>query len=151
LIPEEAPMPEQPQTFKNHVRLDPVFHFFLVPSAGFFVVYAAFVVIRRPTMPDALFLFMSVVFLVTLFKMRIYALKVQDRVIRLEERLRMEGILREPLRSRIGELTEAQFVALRFAPDAELPTLIEQALANHWTGKQIKEAIREWRADDFRV
>lgn len=144
-------MPQQPQTYKNHARLDPTFHFFLAPAAVFFVIDAAYVMIRRPTMSDALFLLMSVAFLVAVFRIRIYALKVQDRLIRLEERLRLAGILPEPLRSRLDELSESQLIALRFAPDAEVTALVEQTLANRWKGADIKKAIRKWRPDYFRV
>jgi hypothetical protein len=85
------------------------------------------------------------------FKARIYALKVQDRLIRLEERLRLQGLLSEPLRSRIGELTESQLVALRFASDAECPSLMEKALSQKLAIADIKKAIVNWRPDYFRV
>ena len=89
--------------------------------------------------------------LVAVLKIRTYALKVQDRVIRLEERLRLQSVLPEPLRERIGDLTLDQLIGLRFASDAELPSLVEQALANHWNRDQIKRAIQNWRPDTLRV
>lgn len=76
---------------------------------------------------------------------------MQDRVIRLEERLRLQSVLPEPLRERIGDLTLDQLIGLRFASDAELPSLVEQALANHWNRDQIKRAIQNWRPDTLRV
>ena len=82
---------------------------------------------------------------------RVNALKVQDRVIRLEERPRLAAVLQEPLRSRVGDLRESQVVALRFASDAELPALVEKALNSNMKGGDIKKAIVTWRADNFRV
>ncbi len=82
-------MPEKLQTRKNHARLDPVFHLLLVPGFTVVFVWAALHLIRHPgTNPALLFVF-SGLLLLAVFRIRIYALKVQDRVIRLEERLRL--------------------------------------------------------------
>lgn len=147
-----APMSEPvPQNFANHGRLDPLFHFFLVPilAVNFFVEIGALV--RAFTPWAAWQCVVAAALLAAGLKIRLYALRVQDRVIRLEERLRLTSVLAEPLRSRIGELSEAQLVALRFAAAAELPALVEKTLAGRWKNKQIKQAIGAWRPDHFRV
>jgi Family of unknown function (DUF6526) len=82
---------------------------------------------------------------------RVSALKAQDRVIRLEERLRLMALLNEPLKSRIGELSEPQLIAIRFCSDAELPALVDKSLKNNLSSKDIKKSIVNWRPDTFRV
>jgi hypothetical protein len=84
-------------------------------------------------------------------RFRMYSLRVQDRIIRLEERLRLATLLSEPLRSRIPELTVGQLVALRFASDAEVPALCERALAEKLSKGDIKKSIETWRPDYWRV
>ena len=78
-------------------------------------------------------------------------LRVQDRVIRLEERLRLSALMPEASRSRVEELTIGQLIGLRFASDAEAPALVEQALSTGMKGREIKKSIRVWRPDYFRV
>jgi hypothetical protein len=139
------------QNFQNHAKLDPLFHFLVLPVALITVIIAAYQITQRQTLADAWFFVMSIATLLAFLKIRTYALKVQDRVIRLEERLRMMQVLPEPLRARIGELKEGQYVALRFAPDAELPALVEKALGGNVSNKELKAAIVNWRPDCFRV
>src|SRR5271165_1135838 len=122
-------MPERrPQTRENHVRLDPVFHFFLAPLSLITFLASVWHAIKHP---DYVALWLSLgafLFVIDVFLNRVYSLKVQDRVIRLEERLRLTTLLPESQRGRIGELTEGQVVALRFAADAELPALAAKAM-----------------------
>lgn len=140
-----------PQTFENHTRLDPVFHFFLLPlSAGMFLA-AAWNLVRHPGFPSFWLALGALLFVFAVVRMRMYSLKVQDRVIRLEERLRLTALLPESQRNRIGELTEAQLIALRFAPDTELPALAVRAIEEHLAPVDIKKSIRNWRGDYLRV
>jgi len=139
------------QNYNNHTRLDPPFHFFLLPLAGINVLVAIWNLIRNPGLGAGWFVVLSIAGVIAVVKIRTYALKAQDRVIRLEERLRLTQLLAEPLRARIGELTEAQLIALRFACDAEIPSLVQKALAGNMPQRDIKKAIVTWRPDYFRV
>jgi hypothetical protein len=139
------------QTRSTHVRRDPAFHFFLIPALLVLLLWTVIHLVRHPETSSIAFLVIAVLMLVTAFKMRLYALKVQDRIIRLEERLRLSGLLSEPLRSRVAELTESQLIALRFASDAEVPGLVQRTLNENLAAKQIKEVIRDWGADRWRV
>jgi hypothetical protein len=140
-----------PQTYANHKRSDPPYHVWLFGALSVCFVYAVVLLVTRPAVPHAfLVLFMAAQILMAL-KVRLYALKVQDRVIRLEERLRLASLLSEPLRSRIGDLSASQLVALRFASDGELPALVTAALDEKLGSDAIKRRITSWRADTFRV
>jgi ABC-type nickel/cobalt efflux system permease component RcnA len=140
-----------PQSFANHARFDPPFHFVLAPIGLAAIVLSIILLVRQPGIGSILGLLLSVGFFMLAAKARSYALKVQDRVIRLEERQRLSMLLPEASRPRIVELTEPQLIALRFASDAELPALAMRALNEGLTKKQIKTSIQNWRADYFRV
>jgi hypothetical protein len=140
-----------PQTLKNHARIDPPFHFFILPVFSIVLISSIVEAIRHFGYHSALMVIFYLAVLLLAFKVRLYALKVQTRVIRLEERLRLHELLPEPLRSRILELDESQLVALRFASDAECPALVEETLAKKLINADIKKAVREWRADYWRV
>jgi hypothetical protein len=144
----------KPQSFSNHARLDPPYHF--VMSTALLVNLIIGIVVLVMSFHTQLLLgiwivILSSVLLIFFVKLRTYPLHVQDRVIRLEERLRMDALLPEPLRKRIPELTEDQLVGLRFASDDELPSLVELTLDKHLDKKQIKERIQSWRPDYFRI
>jgi hypothetical protein len=142
---------KKPQTFANHVRWDPPFHFFALPVFFLLALGTAVHFIWRPRLHTGLMFVVAVALAVVVVKSRLSILKVQDRVIRLEERLRLASLLPEPLRSRIPELTEGQLVALRFASDAEVPKLTERALTEKLSRADIKKAIQNWRPDYWRV
>jgi hypothetical protein len=129
-----------PQSFANHTRFDPGFHFLLVPLALVAIILSIISLVRHPGLHSALWLVLALALLLAAGKTRSTALKVQDRIIRLEERLRLWMLLPEAARPRIAELTEA-----------ELPLLAMRALNEDLTSKQIKASIESWRADNFRV
>jgi hypothetical protein len=139
------------QNFGNYVRRDPLFHFFLLPVFAISVIGSFVHLYRRPGLHSAWMTIVMIAALVAVFKIRLYALKVQDRVIRLEERLRLMNLLDAGMRSRIGDFTEAQLIALRFASDGELPALAARALNEKLGRVEIKKAIREWRGDYWQV
>lgn len=141
----------QTQYLANHTRFDPPFHFFLLPLGLVAIVLSVIRIIHRPGIASTLAVILAIGLVMIAFKARGYALKVQDRVIRLEERLRLAMLMPEAGRSRIGELTESQLIALRFASDEELPVLAMRALNEGLSSKQIKSSIGSWRGDYFRV
>jgi hypothetical protein len=141
----------KPQTFANHTRWDPLFHFFALPVFLLLAIAGLVHFIWRPGLHSALMFIVAVALAIAVLKLRLYPLRVQDRVIRLEERLRLSSLLSEPLRSRIPELTEGQLVALRFASDAEVPKLAERAMSEKLSPADIKKAIQTWRPDYWRV
>lgn len=142
---------KKPQTLANHGRLDPLFHFVIAPIFICTAIGGTIHFLWRPSFHTGSFFVVSVAALIAVTKMRLYALKVQDRVIRLEERLRLTALSPEPLRSRIPELTEGQLIALRFASDGEVPKLAERALSEKLAPADIKKAIQTWRPDYWRV
>lgn len=139
------------QSLKNHARLDPAYHIFLFVIYLANLVYAGFHLYRQPSLSSGWYLVLSLVVAVPLIKIRTYPLKVQDRVIRLEERLRLQALAPQEWHGQIYRLNEEQLIALRFAGDDEVVALAKQALEHNLNRKQIKERIRSWRADDWRV
>jgi len=151
-------MAESPQSYAHHTRWDPLFHFFLAPV---FVLALILTIVHffahlmhsdfRDNMHAFLLILLAAALLGAVFKIRLYSLKVQDRVIRLEERLRLTTLLPEPLRARIPELSEDQLCGLRFASDAEIPKLVERTLKENLSRADIKKSIQNWRPDYWRV
>jgi hypothetical protein len=145
-------MAEGVQSYKKHTRILPGFHYFVLPVLFLNVL----IEIRRLWLdPTAHFAWETVVAAALLglaFLSRVQALSVQDRVIRLEMRLRLRGILPPDLQPTIGQLTHRQLVALRFASDSELPELIREVVAGKLaTPKDIKMRIRDWQSDWLRA
>jgi hypothetical protein len=141
-----------PQTYANHARFHPPFHFFLAPGSIVLLILTIVNVVRHYQRLDAwTLLLMGLLFFLAVFLLRSNPLRAQDRIIRLEERLRLQALLSAELASRINDLTESQLIALRFASDNEVPGLVAKALAEKMQSKDIKKAIVTWRADNFRV
>ncbi len=140
-----------PQNFSNHTRFDPPFHFFILPVALANVIIAIVHTFKVPTWTSGWWIVTAIAAFMVAGKTRGYALKVQDRVIRLEERIRLATVLQGPLRLRIGELSDTQLIGLRFASDTELPALVQRALAENLSRKDIKKSVTNWRADSARV
>ena len=144
-------MSKAPQSAKNHGRFDPLFHFFLVPVLLANLVCAVVALVHRQCFLHWWMLVLSLAAIILLFKLRNYPLKVQDRVIRLEERLRLQALAPAQWHAQIYRLTEDQLIGLRFASDDEVVELAKQALEHNLNRKQIKERIKSWRPDEWRV
>ena len=145
-------MSEKPQSLKNHAKFVPLFHGFAFPvsvlNAGWLLIRA----FKSPSFDTAIAALMGLALVAMFFLARIFALTVQDRVIRLEMRLRLRELLPADLQPRIHELSHRQLVALRFASDGELPALVRQVLDQRLTdGRAIKALVRDWQADHLRA
>src|SRR5258708_24980857 len=121
-------MERKPQTYANHAKYDVVFHFILLPIALILLISSLISLIRHPGFHSVHQLALVVVFVLILGRIRAFPVGVQDRVIRLEEKLRRMSVLHEPFRSPIGELHDTPLIALRFSPDEELPGLVKRAM-----------------------
>jgi hypothetical protein len=149
------------QNFSNHGKIVPAFHFFVLPALFLNLIWAIrwFFPLRVNTMfgfqvfaGHLMNLIVAIALIVMAFLARLFALGVQDRVIRLEERLRCERLLPEDLKPRIAELTVNQLVGLRFASDAELPALARKVLDGKLNDrKAIKQQVEKWRPDYQRI
>jgi uncharacterized membrane protein YciS (DUF1049 family) len=146
-------MAEQNQNLSNHARVFPPFHFFVMPVL---LVNLGWSIYRVRTYNYTFDAFLAVVVAAALIlgflSARMFALTVQDRVIRLEERLRYQRLLPADLQPRIGEFTVAQLISLRFASDAELPALARKVLDEKMTErKAIKQLVKNWKPDYLRA
>lgn len=147
----------QTQNFANHTKIVPMFHYIVLPILGVNLISSLFDLVRS-IRTDAFSWHAALGFLVAFalvllaLHARLFALAVQDRVIRLEMQLRLQNLLPADLRQRIPEFTVSQLVALRFASDAELPELARKVLAeNLRERKAIKQLIRSWQPDNLRA
>jgi len=140
------------QNFENHVKFVPAFHFFILPFFLFNLIWSIVRAVRAFSAESVISALLALALLLLAFYGRIFALAVQDRVIRLEMRLRMQQLLPQELRQRIPEFTVDQLVSLRFASDAELPSLARKVLDEKLSErKAIKKLIQNWQGDYLRA
>lgn len=145
-------MADRVQTYASHRRYVPQFHFFVLPVLIANVIVTLVEFVRHPRLITGWIFVVAVALAIGIWTARAMALRAQDRIIRLEERARLDRILPVDLRGRAGELRPSQLIALRFAPDDEVPELTRRALNGELkTQGDIKRAIRNWRADHLRV
>lgn len=142
----------QPQTFANHAKLVPLFHFVLFGMLFLNLIYRVVHLFRAASWEAGFDLLLAVAFLLMFYYVRMFPLRVQDRLIRLEMQHRLRDVLGDDLHPRISEITASQLIALRFASDEELPELVRRVLDQELKGRrQIKEEIASWRADHMRI
>ena len=144
--------PAPPQSYANHRRFVPAFHFLTFGILGINFLWRLYLAVRQPAAATAIDLLLAGALILVALYARIFALRAQDRVIRLEERLRLARLLPEDLRARVEEFSPGQLIALRFASDEELPELARAVLEERLRDRDlIKQRIRSWRADRLRV
>lgn len=145
-------MPQPAQTYKSHRRFYPIFHFFVLPVLTLNVLNTIRHVWSRAARDTWFELVMAITLLTLALTARAMAIAVQDRVIRLEMQLKLRALLPADLQGRIGELTQRQLVALRFAGDDELPSLVGEVLTGRLADQNaIKQRIKDWQADHLRA
>ncbi len=144
---------DQPvQNFQNHAKTVPAFH--MVTSLLLLVnfLWAAYRLVTDPSADRAVTVLLAVALFLMFWFIRSFPLAVQDRVIRLEMRLRLAQLLPADLKPRINDLTVGQLCSLRFASDAELPELTRKVLdGNIRDRKVIKQMIKTWEPDWLRA
>lgn len=145
-------MPERRQDYHNHRKWFPLHHYVVFPILTANLVITSVAAYRDPSGTTLWAVVIALTLILLAFNARIMALKVQDRVIRLEMRLRLQQVLPPALAARTGDLRVRQLIGLRFASDAELPGLVERCLAGELQGSNdVKKAITSWQPDWFRA
>jgi len=140
------------QNFANHTKIVPPFHFVVLGIFTLNLGWSIYRIAHAFSAESVISLLLAIAFILAALYGRLFALTVQDRVIRLEMRLRMQQVLPADLRSRIPEFTVNQLVALRFASDGELPALARKVLDEKLTDrKAIKKMIQNWEPDFLRA
>lgn len=140
------------QSFKNHAKIVPLYHGVALPILVVNAVWSLYRAVTRPAWDTALAALLGVALVIMFLFARVFALTVQDRIIRLEMRLRLRELLPADLIPRMPEFTTGQLVALRFASDRELPVLARRVLDDRLQDrKAIKQLITDWQADHLRA
>jgi hypothetical protein len=155
---KESMSDQTPQSFKKHARFDPPFHMilFAVLVVNLIICLDFALELRKAGLNHWLIyaewlVLLGIAAFIPVLRIRTYPLKVQDRVIRLEERLRLQALAPAEWHTQIYKLSEDQLIGLRFAADDEVVALAKQALEQNLNRKQIKERIKDWRPDNWRV
>jgi hypothetical protein len=145
-------MSERPQNYANHRRLHPVLHLVVGPILLLYLAATVWWAVRAPSGASVITAVFALGVVLLSIGAREMAVRLQDRIIRLEMRLRLAEVLPPELRSRIRELSVRQLVSLRFASDAEMTDLVRKTLEGGFAGgDEIKRAIKDWQADRLRV
>lgn len=145
-------MADRTQSLSSHRRYIPSFHFFVLPVLYINVFVVGYQFVRDPRLINGWALLVAMALAVGISWSRFMPLRAQDRIIRLEERTRLERLLPDDIRGRVGELTPPQLIAIRFAQDEEVPDLTRRTLNGELKSpSDIKRAVRNWRADTLRV
>ncbi len=140
------------RSYSNHARFVPPFHFFVLPVLLLNVGWSIYHIVKSASADTIIATAVAVALLLAALLGRLFTLTVQDRVIRLEMRLRMANVLPQELRARIPEFTLDQLIALRFASDEELPALARKVLDEKIAArKPIKQLVKNWQADELRA
>lgn len=143
---------KKPQSLSNHRRFVPMYHGVLFLILIVNLVWSAWHLYKQPSGGATIGLLLAIGLCIFFLYARTFPLAAQDRLIRLEERMRLAELLPEDLKGRIGELKEGHLIGLRFASDEEVPDLVRQVLDGKLKGREdIKKAIKTWRPDTFRV
>lgn len=143
---------KQPQSFANHTRFHAPYHFFAVPILAINVLWRIVELVRNPSGAAAWEVAVSLALAAMILLVRTYPLKVQDRVIRLEERMRLERLMPAGLSSKVPEFSAGQLCALRFCADDEVSELAGRILNEGTLGRaEIKRQIKTWKPDEFRI
>jgi hypothetical protein len=145
-------MSQPTQSYKNHTRLYPLFHFVVFPVLVFNFINAIRHLWNRPMRDMVWEVIVAFALVAFAWTVRVMVVSVQDRVIRLEMQLRLRSLLPADVLARANALTPKQLVALRFAGDDEMPSLVSDVLAGKVsTSKEIKQRIQNWQADHLRA
>lgn len=140
------------QSYANHTRWHPLFHFFVLPVMGINFFWAVVTFVKAPDANSGWWIVVSLALALLTFYVRTYSLRVQDRIIRLEERLRFQQVLPAELCHQAVGLRTRQVIALRFASDDELEELVSAVISGKLNKPaEIKQAVKNWRSDTFRV
>lgn len=139
------------QSYKNHVRYYPMYHFVMVPLGVIVFILAVYLAFKHDLVEGLFYLLLSVLVVLSTLVARIYALILQNRLIRTEFRLRYERLAGKSFDEIETRLRNTQIFALRFASDEELPALIEEAINHNLLPDEIKRRIKHWKADNYRV